>query len=431
MRLREGPRTGKRVARINAVDAREIAEVPHLRIIDDALWERVKARQQEVRIEMGTRRPRQRPQPGAPPPVPAERPDGLRLLRRRATRSSARTATAAPRVARRAPAANATAIARQEIEARVLAGLKERPDGAGTRRGLRDRVQQPRSGARPGSRERARGRGARRSPTPSARSPASCAPSRTAPTPRPLRTGSLRSRRRRPRPRRGLHRWQCRPPIAPASRPAGTLPDQGQALGRGAERRPNTATEAGEILRTLIDRIVLTPSDGGLRAELYGDLAAITAMAEGRASESPDPGSGSGLLSVVAGRGFEPRPSGYEPDELPGCSTPREVSGAVVTGFEGVLGWGLCCSRGARAPLARPEILLRKTPVLSRARAPLARPEILLRKTPVLSRCEGTAGAAGDFAAQNSRALAVRGHRWRGRRFCCAKTRIFCCAKVL
>ena len=30
------------------------------------------------------------------------------------------------------------------------------------------------------------------------------------------------------------------------------------------------------------------------------------------------------------------RPSGYEPDELPGCSTPRRVSG----GFEGVQGDG-------------------------------------------------------------------------------------------
>src|SRR5215470_7000345 len=42
------PRTGKRVARPNPHDKWEIAAVPHLRIIDDALWERVKARQAEV-----------------------------------------------------------------------------------------------------------------------------------------------------------------------------------------------------------------------------------------------------------------------------------------------------------------------------------------------------------------------------------------------
>src|SRR5262249_49101158 len=47
------PRTGRRTARVNAPDEHEIVEVPDLRIIDDDLWARVKARQAEVRIEMG------------------------------------------------------------------------------------------------------------------------------------------------------------------------------------------------------------------------------------------------------------------------------------------------------------------------------------------------------------------------------------------
>jgi hypothetical protein len=38
---------------------------------------------------------------------------------------------------------------------------------------------------------------------------------------------------------------------------------------------PETLTEAAEILRGLIDRIVLTPLDGELRAELHGDLAVL------------------------------------------------------------------------------------------------------------------------------------------------------------
>ena len=46
------PRTRKRVARVNPQAEWEIAEVPELRIIDQALWERVKARQREVRTEM-------------------------------------------------------------------------------------------------------------------------------------------------------------------------------------------------------------------------------------------------------------------------------------------------------------------------------------------------------------------------------------------
>ncbi len=49
----KNPQTGKRVARPNPREEWEIREVPQLRIIDDALWNRVKERQQEVRIEMG------------------------------------------------------------------------------------------------------------------------------------------------------------------------------------------------------------------------------------------------------------------------------------------------------------------------------------------------------------------------------------------
>jgi hypothetical protein len=33
------------------------------------------------------------------------------------------------------------------------------------------------------------------------------------------------------------------------------------------------ASEAGEILRVLIERVVLTPTHDGMRAELHGDLA--------------------------------------------------------------------------------------------------------------------------------------------------------------
>lgn len=47
------PRTGKRQARPNPPEEWEIFEVPALRIIDDELWRRAKARQDEVRTEMG------------------------------------------------------------------------------------------------------------------------------------------------------------------------------------------------------------------------------------------------------------------------------------------------------------------------------------------------------------------------------------------
>ena len=47
------PRTGRKVARVNPREQWEEVEVPELRIVDDALWQRVKARQRMVRTEMG------------------------------------------------------------------------------------------------------------------------------------------------------------------------------------------------------------------------------------------------------------------------------------------------------------------------------------------------------------------------------------------
>ena len=46
--LRQGPGNGRRVSRLNPPEAWIIEEVPELRIVDDALWERVKARQQAL-----------------------------------------------------------------------------------------------------------------------------------------------------------------------------------------------------------------------------------------------------------------------------------------------------------------------------------------------------------------------------------------------
>ena len=71
---------------------------------------------------------------------------------------------------------------------------------------------------------------------------------------------------------------------------------------------PETRAEAMEIIRGMIDRIVLTPVEEGLRAELRGDLAEIVAACETVEGKKELPGNiipGS-QLSVVAGAGFEP-----------------------------------------------------------------------------------------------------------------------------
>jgi hypothetical protein len=54
-------------------------------------------------------------------------------------------------------------------------------------------------------------------------------------------------------------------------------------------------------MRGLIDRIVLTPIDGELRAELHGDLAVLARFAQEERGSDGNP-----RLSVVAGVGFEP-----------------------------------------------------------------------------------------------------------------------------
>jgi site-specific DNA recombinase len=70
-----------------------------------------------------------------------------------------------------------------------------------------------------------------------------------------------------------------------------------EALGQ-----PATQVEAGEIIRSLIDRIELTPA-GTLAIKLYGDLAQIIAFSETRADKRNGPVSSEAgpVLSVVAG----------------------------------------------------------------------------------------------------------------------------------
>lgn len=56
LRYAKDPETGKRVSRLNPESAWVIAEVPELRIIDDALWEKVRARQGALKTK-GTHTP--------------------------------------------------------------------------------------------------------------------------------------------------------------------------------------------------------------------------------------------------------------------------------------------------------------------------------------------------------------------------------------
>ena len=72
-----------------------------------------------------------------------------------------------------------------------------------------------------------------------------------------------------------------------------------------ALQREDTRLEASEMLRGLIEAIVLTPEKGQLRIELEGNLAAMLAAAQ-KTKRSPETGDLLVPVQLVAGAGFEP-----------------------------------------------------------------------------------------------------------------------------
>jgi site-specific DNA recombinase len=71
-------------------------------------------------------------------------------------------------------------------------------------------------------------------------------------------------------------------------------------------------------LRSFLDHIVIPPGDGLL--QVVGNFGKMLKTAQGRRSgDDPD------LCRWLRGRDLNPRPLGYEPNELPDCSTPRHL----------------------------------------------------------------------------------------------------------
>jgi len=72
---------------------------------------------------------------------------------------------------------------------------------------------------------------------------------------------------------------------------------------------PQTRIEALEILRSLIERIVLHPVDDGLEIELIGEIAAMVDLGTNKKAGSKEPAVPEAYrrsVKVVAGIGFEP-----------------------------------------------------------------------------------------------------------------------------
>jgi DNA invertase Pin-like site-specific DNA recombinase len=67
-----------------------------------------------------------------------------------------------------------------------------------------------------------------------------------------------------------------------------------------------TKAEAFELLRSLIDRVTLVPEDGELAIELKGDLAAMLAFSANKKRPAVERNALGAQVSLVAGAGFEP-----------------------------------------------------------------------------------------------------------------------------
>jgi site-specific DNA recombinase len=315
----KNPSTGKRVARINPIDQREITAVPELRIINDELWQRVKARQNVVRTEMckdATGNPLNRAHRrkfllsglltcgccGAGYAILAQDRYGCANHRSKAT------------------CTNDIAINRQTLEARVLAGLKDRlltPELVAT---FVSTFQQELASLQRESAHTQRRLKDQLATVDRKHEGVMCAIEKGA------WNDSLQKRLNELEAQQAALREQLQTAASPA--PVVCLHPNAAALYaakvanlQAALDQPDIRIEAMEVLQTLIERIVLTPDENapnGLAIELHGDLATILNLASSalesaagsaaRAKKNPQAISGSGgILSVVAGarRGIE------------------------------------------------------------------------------------------------------------------------------
>jgi len=268
----KNPATGKRVPRLNPREAWEVVEITELRIVDDTLWNAVKARQKEVRVEIG------RDEDG----------DALNRTHRRRFLLSGllecgacgagytiigldRYGCAAHRSA--GTCVNDLTIRRQEIEARVLGGLKDKlmaPEmveafigeyQAEVNRAARETEQMLASHRRERSEVTRKIEAVLKAIEDGMYYP------------------SMKKRMRALETRR--EQLDCE---LEAAMPAPTVrlhPKLGEVYREkiaNLEKALNDESirsEAAEVLRGLIDKIALTPGGDVLKAELHGDLATI------------------------------------------------------------------------------------------------------------------------------------------------------------
>jgi site-specific DNA recombinase len=314
------PRTGRRVARVNDTQAHEVVAVPELRIIDDATWAAAKARQTEMRIEIG------RTDAGQPLNRAHRRVFLLSGLLTCGCCGGGYTIIGKDRYGcatrrGRGTCDNGHTITRQHIEARVLGALRERlltPE----------RVQEFVRAYAEALAADERQSGVRRSQlerqlTETERGLQSLV--------RAIENGAWSDTVQKRLAELEARKAEIKAELdsmGEASPPARLHPNAADIYAAAVAdleaslNDPDIRTATAEVLRGLVEKIVLTPdadAPDGLAAALHGDLAQILTLAmPAPASASRSKGSGLGgagragtsvpgrQLSVVAGAGFEP-----------------------------------------------------------------------------------------------------------------------------
>ncbi|MEQ8399975.1 MAG: recombinase family protein [Roseitalea porphyridii] len=317
LRYMKDPSTGKRVSRINPESEWLIREVPELRIVDDELWQAVKSRQDAIARKYanvteavrkhhkknklnGTRRPKSLLS-GLIACGCCGGPCSLRGADRFACSNHISKGTCS----------NSRTIPREELEGRVLSGLK-------------DRLMAPEVAAeamRAYAEETNRLNRERRSNGETWLAELSKVEEDIHGVIEAVKAGMYHESMKAEMDTLEARKTELTALLAdaPEDKPdllptASTIYAKKVAKLTTALNRPKERQEAAEALRMLIEKIVLTPgpSRGEMDATLYGELGTILNWTErqavGKAAENKTPGGvPSGVsVSVVAGAGFEP-----------------------------------------------------------------------------------------------------------------------------
>ena len=292
------PLTGKRQARVNAKEKWEITEVPHLRIIDQELWDRAKARQADMRMEMAAR-PNGNPMNGA-----RRRQFLLSGVVVCGVCGNGYTISGPDRYGcsaykHKATCTNKLGIGRQTLEHRVLSGLRAKMMAP-------EMIEEFARSYHEELNRNAREADARLAQD---RKQLAEADRKIASIVSAIEDGGYNKTLKARLDELEAKKTEVETRLAGATAsPIRIHPKLSEIYRKKVEDLAASLSddrirlEAADVLRGLIDKIVLTPDGNQLKAELHGDLVQILAFAEENPTKANAPAKGQGVIpSVVAG----------------------------------------------------------------------------------------------------------------------------------